>query len=455
MTAMALPAQTFTTLLSFNGTDGEFPESGLVQATNGDLYGTTQAGGAYGVGTIFKITPSGSLATLYSFCAQTGCTDGGYPFAGLVEATDGDLYGTTAIGGANGWGTVFKITPTGTLTTLYSFCSRNPCADGAYPEAGLIQATNGDLYGTTAQGGTFGGGTVFKITPSGTLTSLYSFCSPGGCADGEKPSGLVQATNGDFYGTTFVGGANSQGTVFKITPGGMLTTIYSFCSQSLCADGENPVAGLVQGPSGELYGTASSGGAYNSGTVFKITPRGSLTTIYNFCSQTGCPDGADPGVVLDQASSGNFYGTTAYGGVKDAGTIFEITPNGRLTTLHSFDVSDAFANGLVQATNGDFYGTTALGGANALGTLCRLSVGLGPIVKTLPTSGELGEVVQILGNDLTGTTSVTFNGTPAAITFVSPSEIVTTVPAGATTGEVAVATSGRTLLSNLPFRVLP
>src|ERR1022692_4823686 len=257
-TAIAQPAQTLTTLYSFCSQsgcpDGSDPIAGLVQATNGDLYGTTAKGGANGGGTVFKITPGGTLTTLYSFCSQTNCMDGVEPYAGLVQAANGDLYGTTVAGGANGYGTVFKITPGGTLTMVYSFCSQTNCADGAYPEAGLVQAANGDLYGTTPQGGANRGGTIFKITPGGTLTTLYSFCFQSGCTDGSTPfAGLVQAANGDLYGTTFYGG--SGGTVFKITPGGTLTTLYNFCSQTNCTDGDQPFAGLVQAANGDLYGT--------------------------------------------------------------------------------------------------------------------------------------------------------------------------------------------------------
>src|ERR1035438_4638982 len=192
--AIALPAQTFTTLHSFDGTDGAGPLAPLAQATNGDLYGTTAGGGAYGYGgTVFKITPSGTLTTLYSFCpSYPNCPDGYEPYAGLVQATNGDLYGITMFGGANGWGVVFRITPSGTLTTLYSFCSIS-CTSGGNPN-GLVQATNGDLYGTTLNFGARSGGTVFKMTPSGALTTLYSFCSQSGCTDGAYPyAGLVQA----------------------------------------------------------------------------------------------------------------------------------------------------------------------------------------------------------------------------------------------------------------------
>jgi uncharacterized repeat protein (TIGR03803 family) len=357
---------------------------------------------------VFKITPNGTLTTLYSFCSQSNCTDGEYPYAGLVQATNGDLYGTTSGGGAYGPGTVFKITPSGTLTTLYSFCPHSGCTDGTDPLAGLVQASNGDLYGTTLGGGANGNlGTVFKITPSGTLTTLHSFCS-GQCTDGFYPeAGLIQATNGDLYGTTNQG-IFSDGAIFRITPGGTLTTVYGFCSQSGCTDGRSPEAGLIQATDGSFYGTTGGGGANDYGSVFRITPSGTLTTLYSFCSQSGCVDGENPSA------------------------------------------------GLVQGTNGDFYGTTYGGGANGDGTVFSLSVGLGPFVKTLPTSGKVGAAVKILGTALTGATSVSFNGT--AVTFnVNPSgsAISTTVPAGATTGKVQVVTPGGTLSSNVNFRVLP
>jgi uncharacterized repeat protein (TIGR03803 family) len=494
---IGLSAQTFKTLHRFDGTDGIEPSAGLVQATGGNLYGTTGFGGAnmtdcnVGCGTVFKINPNGGpVKTPYSFCSQggTACTDGSVARAALVQGTGGNFYGTTQHGGANGEGTVFRITPSGTLTTLYSFCSQGGanCTDGSSPYVGLVQATNGNFYGTTLSGGTdcpvgygygTGCGTVFKITPSGTLTTLYSFCSRGGrdCTDGSLPfAGLVQATNGNFYGTTEYGGANNHGTVFKITPSGALTKLYSFCSQSGCTDGANPFGPLVQATDGNLYGTTQIGGANTSrrcahqgcGTVFKITPSGTLTTLYSFCSH-GCRDGANPFGPLVQATDGNFYGTTVGGGFPyicgglGCGTVFKITPSGALTTLHSFDGGDggdgAYPNGLVQATNGNFYGTTEGGGAYPCdcGTVFGLSVGLGPFVETQPAAARVGGFVQILGTNLTAATSVSFNGTPAVFRVVLNSWIKTTVPEGATTGTVQVVTPGGTLSSNVPFRVLP
>ena len=431
-------AQTFTTMHSFDGTDGALPYAGLVQASDGNLYGTTEAFGASGYGTVFKITPSGKLTTMHSFDG----TDGAYPYAGLTQAINGNLYGTTYEGGTDNDGTVFKITSNGRLTTLHSFDGR----DGSRSTAGLIQATNGDLYGTTLYGGTSGGGSVFKITTGGKLTTLGSFCC-------NPYAGLVQTTDGNLYGTTEDGGANGYGAVFKITPSGKLTTLHSF----RYGLGYDPTAGLAQATDGNFYGTTYEGGSHHlrNGTVFKITPSGKLTTLVNF----DVTDGSYPDAELVQATDGNLYGTTLEGGANDHGTVFKITPSGTLTTVYSFCSKSACADGafpaagLIQATNGTFYGTTEDGGANGYGAVFSLSVGLGPFVKTRPTSGKVGAAVKILGTDLTGTTSVTFNGTAAVFKVVSPSSINATVPESATTGEVDVTTPNGTLKSNLVFRV--
>ncbi|HXM40291.1 MAG TPA: choice-of-anchor tandem repeat GloVer-containing protein [Bryobacteraceae bacterium] len=480
--AIALPGQTFTTLHVFDGADGELPVGALVQASDGNFYGATESGGANGAGTVFKITPVGKLTTLHSFCAQfvseDVCSDGKVPEAGLVQAANGDLYGTTSFGGAantgcpaTGCGTIFEITPTGTLMTLYSFCAQTfnaggPCPDGAYPEAALVQAADGDLYGTTSGGGAFDYGTVFKITPNGTLTTLYSFCAQfvgGGCPDANPDGGLVQGADGNFYGT--VGGAEG-GTVFKITPTGTLTTLYTFCFY--CTHGIQPA--LIQGADGDLYGTTYGAGANLSppfGTVFKITTSGTLTTLYSFCAQFDinlfCPDGMSPEGALVQGTDGNFYGTTTLGGATGGGTIFKITPGGTLTTLYGFCSQPACADGalpqagLAQATNGDFYGTTNGGGAAAgYGTVFSLSVGLGPAVPAVNAGGVLnsasyttqgvapGSIVSIFGTNLAASTasanaiplpttlsdvtSVTFNSIPAGLYFVSQNQINAQLP---------------------------
>jgi uncharacterized repeat protein (TIGR03803 family) len=423
----------------------------------------------------------GSADELYSFCTQTGCLDGLYPYAGLIEGADGNFYGTTAQGGTNDGhaGTVFKITPKGKLTTLYSFCAQSNCTDGLYPSGGLVQGEDGNFYGTTFSGSigdaqwcSGGCGTIFKISRTGILTTLHSFAGYSGEGSGPN-SALLQGKDGTFYGTTENGGAYDVctygcGTVFKITPKGTLTTLHSFAG-SPSGDGAAPFANLVFGTDGDFYGTTSNGGTNDAGTVFKITPAGVLTTIHSFCTVSNCADGQTPEGGLVSTSDGNLYGTTTLGGVYTAGSVFKITPRGKLTTLYSFcaqgyphcpDGSLASA-GLLQATNGDFYGVTDAGGdpncddGYGCGTVFTLSVGLSPFVETRPTSGKVGKPVIILGTNLKGSTNVTFNGTKATFAVVSNSEIKTTVPTGATTGAVKVKTPKGTLVSNVAFRVIP
>jgi uncharacterized repeat protein (TIGR03803 family) len=452
--AVLSAAQTkFTSLISFNGKNGANPHYVyLAQGTDGNLYGTTYSGTGDG-GTIFKITTGGKLTTIYTFCPNgLPCMDGAQPTAGLALATNGNFYGTTMNGGANSDGAVFEITPAGALTNLHSFDS----TDGAEPEFGVIQGTNGDFYGTTSIGGTDDIGTIFQITPAGKFTSLLSFDN----TDGVYPdTRLVQGTNGNFYGTTTEGGGGS-GTVFDITAAGKLTTLHTFTTTE--ADGN--YGALIQATNGNFYGTTFGGGNGN-GTVYQITPAGKLTTIYTFCAKSGCPDGSAPYAGVIQATDGNLYGATFAGGINNSsctagcGTIFKLTTAGKLTTLYSFcsksDCVDGSApqGGLVQHTNGTFYGTTYYGGTDGIGTVFSLSVGLGPFVETLPTSGKVGAAIKILGTKLTGASSVTFNGTAATFKVVSSSEITTTVPTGATTGAVKVVTPSGSLSSNVAFRV--
>jgi uncharacterized repeat protein (TIGR03803 family) len=266
-------------------------------------------------GTAFKITTSGMLTTLYSFCSQNSCKDGAIPQAGLVEGTDGNFYGTTsAYGGEpSGGGTVFKITTTGVLTTLHSFCSQSSCADGQEPAAPLVEATDGDFYGTTYQGGTYDYGTIFKITSAGTLTTLYTFCSQSNCPDGANPNaGLIEATGGNFYGITVNGGTNGlhYGTVFELSASNAFKTLYNFCSEVSCADGTGPSA-MFQDANGTLYGTTGLGGASNSGTVFSlsVTPPLSLGLHFDF-------DGSGTGTdyTVWRPSSGTWYVLPTSGG---------------------------------------------------------------------------------------------------------------------------------------------
>jgi uncharacterized repeat protein (TIGR03803 family) len=460
-TAIGSSGQTFTTLHSFDGSDGANPTfSSLVQGLDGNLYGTTagQTDGG-GAGTVFKMTPGGTLTTLHKFCARHNCADGSGPYAGLDLATNGTLYGTTAGGGSNSAGTTFKISASGTLTTLHVFDGSD---DLAFPYAGLVQANDGSFYGTAELGGRTGGGPnhggIFRTTAAGVETVAYGFCNEPYCPDGSHPfAGLVQGTDGNFYGTTSAGGAGKGGTVFKVTPDLHLMRLHSFAT----TDGAYPYAGLIQATDGNFYGTTELGGANGGGTIFQITPNGALTTLYSFCAQADCADGKTPVAGLTQATDGNLYGTTELGGANGAGTIFEIAPGNTLTTLYSFCAQTSCADGekplggLFQATDGSLYGATSGGGTSNFGTIFRLAVGLGPFVETLPAFSKAGRALYILGTNLTGATGVSFNGTAATFTIVSSSEIKTIVPTGATTGFVSVSTPSGTLSSNVVFRVAP
>jgi uncharacterized repeat protein (TIGR03803 family) len=443
--ALSAGAQTIRTLVNFDGTNGSYPYRGLVQAAQGNFYGTTYQGGANGFGSVFAITAESTFITLHSFDGA----DGSGPLAVLVQVSNGDLYGTTTGGGTTGCGTIFRMTPHGDLDTLHNFVG-DP-TDGCLPYAGLVQASNGNFYGTTVAGGPHNDGVIFEITAGGTLTILHSFDE----TDGDGPEApLVEGGDGYLYGATCQGGSGEAGTIFKIALGGKLTTLYNLDSSG---DIVYPCAGLVQGNNGNFYGATYTGGASGNGVIFQFAAGGALSTLYTFDGSNG----SAPYGPLVQGSDGNFYGTTSAGGANGDGTVFRITPSGALTTLFNFDgVDGSFASTALQATNGSFYGTTVNGGGSSncdggCGTLFRLGIGLGPFVEEQPPSATAGAEVIILGNSLTGSTAVSFNGAAAAFTVVSDTEITTTVPAGATTGFVIVTTPSGTLKSNKPFRVIP
>jgi len=365
-----------TSLHSFDSRDGINPYGGLVQGADGNFYGTTYSGGDNGVdgaGTVFKISPGGALTNLVLFDS----TDGAGPAAGLVQGSDGFFYGTTFRGGtnANSYGTVFQVNSNGALNSLYSFGSSQDVygvpLDGGLPEAPLVQASNGVFYGTCRYGGTndqFPGGTIFQISSNGGLTISWSFT---GASDGSFPlAGLVQGSDGNFYGTTF-GGDGAYGGVFKFTPPAAVTGLHTFTGVD---DGGNPFGGLVEGSDGNFYGTTTTGGTYTNGTVFRISSGGAFSNLYSF---TGGNDGANPYGVLTQGSDCYFYGTASSGGAHTNGTVFRISAGGALTNLYSFTGGDDGGTpyaGLVQGTDGNFYGETLDGGTNGYGTVFRLSI---------------------------------------------------------------------------------
>ncbi|HTT62057.1 MAG TPA: choice-of-anchor tandem repeat GloVer-containing protein [Bryobacteraceae bacterium] len=459
-------------LLGSFGNDGAYPD-GLTQAFDGNLYGTALFGGLYGAGTVFQVSPSGTVTTIYNFCVQTNCADGAVPnqFGPLALGADGNLYGKTGGGGSTNNGTIFKLTTSGELTVLYNICSQPNCTDGYDGDpTGLVRGIDGNFYGVMGGGGAnnsacnggftgTGCGTVYKITPQGAFNTIYNFCSLANCADGYSPyTTLVSGADGNLYGITPLGGANGYGTVYRITLNGTLTTLYSFgAADGNC--GYYSCAPMVQAADGSFYGTTPYGGANGAGTIFQITPSGSFTTIYNFCSQPYCSDGNSP-YPLVRASDGNFYGGTCCG-ADGGGTIFQLTPAGAMTTLHVFEgligqyPGGASPFAMAQGTNGMLYGLTSGGGASGGGAAFSLGAGLRPFVEAVPGAGKHGMTVNILGTSLSGATTVSFNSIPAAFTAVSNSLITATVPAGAATGFITVTTPGRTFKSNVIFQVRP
>lgn len=308
-----------TVLYSFpGGADGSFPSSGVIRDAAGNLYGETSTGGATQRGTIFKIDTTGSETVLYSFM---GNSDGEFPRGGLLRDSAGNLYGTTQQGGASNNGTVFKLNTSGVKTILHSFAGQP--SDGATPVAGVIRDAAGNLYGTTPYGGTAacaidssGCGVVFKLDRAGSETLLYSFT--GGPDGGTPYGGLIRDSAGSLYGTTYYGGATDNGTVFEISTSGTETVLHSFTGG---AGGSYPDAGLVMDKKGNLYGTTVAGGIGDGGTVFEVSSVGSATVLHSF---TGMPDGAAPQAGLTTDSSGNLYGTTYHEGAYNAGIVFEI-----------------------------------------------------------------------------------------------------------------------------------
>jgi uncharacterized repeat protein (TIGR03803 family) len=354
------------------------PFAGLGQDTDGNLYGTTNTGGADQTGRIYEITPAGMVKYIFTF-PRNGAK-GSNPMAGLIQATDTKLYGTAG-DGANNAGVVFKYTPGAAETVLYNFCSQPNCSDGLGPDAKLLEAADGNFFGTTTgvppppNTGVCQSdcGTVFKLTPGGVLTTLYTFCSQPNCSDGSNPlAELIQASDGNLYGTTWEGGnaaacsGHGCGTVFRITPSGALNTIHTFCSVTGCVDGLEPTSGLIQATDGNLYGTTTGGGTQDKGSIFRITLSGGFETVYSFCEQRHCPDGSHPDASLIQATDGNLYGT-AFGnsGQPQYGTVFRLSLGLApfVKTLQAAGASGApvtiLGNNLTVATSVTFNGTPA------------------------------------------------------------------------------------------------
>ena len=459
-------AQGFSVLYNFGSNTGDPYKpaySGIIaQGRDGNLYSTAPGGGTC-CGAVFQITPAGNLKVLHNFTGSNN--DGAFPQGGVTLGSDGNFYGTTYEGGSVTAGAVFKLTPGGTYTTIYSFTGGS---DGAYPYAPPVEGNDGNFYGTTTEGGNTkvcgsGCGTIYKITPAGALTTLYQF----DITHGYFPYGpLVLGSDGNFYGTAPNGTTANSGVVFRITPVGKFTLLYGFDG----THGENPFSGLVQGTDGNFYGTTINGGNTGSGVVFKITPSGKLTVLHNM---NGTTDGARPYGGLVLASDGNFYGANAYGGTVNSncsngcGTVFKITPKGAYSVLDKFDFTTGATPEITpfQHTSGVVYGDSQVGGTGDVNPCTAGNCGvfyswksssLPAFVSLLPYSGKVGKVIEFLGQGfVSGKTTVSFNGTAAKPTVVSSTYLTAAVPNGATTGTVSVTTSGVKLTSNKIFRVTP
>ena len=456
--AATASAQTLTTLAYFNFYNGAVPSQPLTQGTDGNFYGTTSSGGLYNQGVAFSVSPDGVLTVLKNFNLLNGSVP-----EGLILGSDGNLYGATQLGAhasgscGVGCGTLYRLAPTGALTTIFAFNSQ----DGSTPQWPLAQKTAGRFYGTTAVGGLGGDGTVFGIIAGGALTTLASFAG----SNGSEPGALIVGSDGSLYGTTLEGGSSRNcttgcGTVFKVSAQGRLITLASFDG----THGSEPSGALAEGANGDLYGTTYLGGTSDNcgggcGTVFRISPTGQITTVINFDRTS---NGARPRFGLVPGSDGNFYGTTEWGGTatvcgNGCGTVFQLTPQGQLTTLVSFDFSDGQTpDGLTQGTDGSLYGVTAVGGPTPSdGTVFKLDLSLKPFVLANPGFGGSGSKVLILGTSLGAATAVFFNGAPASFKVLSPTAIAAFVPQGATSGVVTVTTPAMTLATKTGFVVVP
>jgi uncharacterized repeat protein (TIGR03803 family) len=469
LTLTAAAQTTFTTITDFGEGDGQYPNT-LAQGLDGNLYGTVlrphRADSAGGF--VFYLTTSGSYTDLPGYSCTTNDCGGYNPEAGVTLAGDGNFYGTTSGGGegqyrtTNKSGTIYRANSQTGLTTLYSFCSKLGCQDGDDLYTPLTLGSDGNLYGFTQYGGLHKSGTAFVMTLAGKFNTIHQFCAEKNCADGGIPYSLIQATDGNFYGFASGGTgaycpvtANSCGIVFKMTPQGVTTTLYNFCSLPNCTDGYNALS-LIQASDGNLYGATAWTGTTGPGTIFKLSLQGQLTTLYTLCDST-CAVGRTYAGDMIQASDGNFYGISS-GETCECSMVFEFTSSSVYSTLYTFCTTQYCATGssptgIMQATDGNFYGTTHWGGPSGYGTAFQFSTGLTPFIQTVTSNGAPESSVIILGSNLTGATSVTFSGTPATFTIVSSTEITATIPKNATTGPIEVTTPSALLTSNKTFIV--
>jgi uncharacterized repeat protein (TIGR03803 family) len=452
-------AQTYKMLYTYPNTDagdsGITWPSVLSQGQDGDLYSTIQSNGTTTYGTVYKMTTGGAYSAIYTFCTEAApCTlTGGYPSGGVTLGFDGNLWGTTSGGGKDAAGTVFKITPAGALTKVYDFTNGKDDSAPTYPP---LQGQDGNMYGVSEEQYTTQYGSFFKLTTKGAISP-----HPFDYTNGESPNLPAQGNDGNFYGTAQYGGDATCrcGVVYKATAGGTITVLHNFTGyvSSTDYDGNRPIGILVQDSDGNFYGTTYQGGKFTNGTVFKITPAGTYTLLYSFGSVTG--DGLLPIAALTVGTDGNLYGTASRGGKAGYGALFEITTAGKEKLLYSFCVvacTDGYVptTPMVLHTDGIFYGNTAgssLGGS----VFYSLKTGLKPFVKLVTWSAKVGATVEILGQGFTSATGVTFDGVAAKFDNISDTYMTAVVPAGAKTGVVTVKTFTSTMTGDRTFLVVP
>ena len=459
---MMTPAGVLTSIFSFDGTHGNGPQSGISMGTDGNFYGTTYLGGSHGFGTIFKVTPGGGFTELYDF-ANT--TDGAYPRVPPVQAADGNLYGLTGNGTAQ---ILYKLTTAGVFSIMATLPSQS--------FSPLILGTDNNLYGTTLNGGTFNGGTVFQYsTATKALKVIFNFHTE------FSPHGpLLQGSDGALYGTCSSGGTGSGGALFRVTTGGVYKVLVNFVASSV--NGSNPFAGVVQGSDKFLYGVASTGGANGLGVLFKVSTSGTgYSVLHSFETASGDTPLSTP--LLH--TNGTIYGMASHGGAKTAyGMVYSLTNNLKPfvlpVVLHAGRVNSSvqiLGQGFDNATGvqfgtgtgtftigGDTFMTAKIGSTATTGLVTvkeptgnlssQLTFKITPAVTSFtPTSGPVGTSVTITGQAFTGATAVKFGTVAATFTVNSATKITATVPTGAVTAKISVTTPGGTATSTTSFTV--
>ena len=453
MSSAALPAsaQSFTVLEAFgNGTAVQSPRGVLAQGQDGLLYGTSLKGGSLGEGTVFAMTQGGDVNVVGGFSDSTGGTTCN---TGLSLGRDGSFYGTCADGKSpfeNG--TVFSASAASGIATLHTFAG----SDGKMPEPGVpVQGIDGNFYGMTEAGGANGAGTVFVMHGDGSVVVLYNF---GGFQDdGREPTGaLTLASDGNFYGTTMAGGKLGGGTVFKMTPGGQVTILHAFPSKS-AKEGVMPMGGVVEGKGGKFYGVTFSGGQENLGTIYVLKQTGKTQTLHSFRAVENV---AFPCDGMAMSAERSLFGTAAAckNGTCAGSAIFELTAKADFKVLHAFDPATdgtEASGGLFLDTNGLLYGLTESGGPNGGGTAYSFDNGIAPFVSLSPASGAIGDTINVYGQGFTEKgTKIFFGKTQATQNFfVGPNYDQVVVPPGATSGTVTVKTPSGRLKSIQTFTV--